>query len=142
MGRTTGFIPRTREAELVSALVRGDEVGARALCTQDVVIDDPILGASQGAVGIRRLADGFDARFAADELVIEFLSTVEDGDRSATEFEFRRHRNGRRVTFPGVMVADLADGLVARARIYYRRVSIDDTREYRRLPVLTGESRR
>jgi len=141
MGRVAGYLPRTREAELIGALVRGDELAARAVCARDVVIDDPILGAVNGQEGIRRLAHDFEARFAADDVVIEFLSTVERGDRSAAEFEFQRLRNGRRVSFPGVIVADIADGLIEASRIYYRRVSIDDTVSYRRFPVLTAQRR-
>jgi hypothetical protein len=137
MGLVIGLVPSTPDAQFVAAMVMGDTQRAHELCADDVVIDDPILGSLSGRDGVASLVAGLETRFRADELGVRFFGTVSVGDRTATEFEVERQRNGRRVVLPAAIVADLTDGLISAARLYYRRVSIDESRSYRRFPVLS-----
>lgn len=135
----SGSMSSSVEGSLMAAIAAGNDVAARVHFADQPTLDDPFVGAVAGDDGLRDYVAGFAARFRADAVEVQLRGVHRGENISATEFDFVRHRREGRVVFPGVIVADLVEGLAAAVRIYYRRVHIDDTVEYRRWPILKEE---
>lgn len=139
MSNVIGSIPDAPEARFIAAAVSGDASAAIDCFVGEPAIDDPFTGALTGQQAIREYVQGLPEQLLADELSVQFTGLAKAERGSATEVDITRTRNGRHAIFHAVLVSDLDGDQAAAIRIYYRRVGIDDTRSYRRYPLLTEE---
>jgi hypothetical protein len=139
MSNVIGSIPDTPEARFIAAAVSGNADAAIDSFAGEPAIDDPFTGALTGESAVRDYVDGLPALLLADDLSVQFTGLAKATRGSATEVDITRTRNGRHAIFHAVLVSDLDGERAVAIRIYYRRASIDDTRSYRRYPLLTEQ---